>query len=290
MTVGQCGIISVMFKRKRLFEYSFLILGIVLSVGFAAVVSAQNVTQGYQSDASLQSGIIVRLKEGDATMVQPLTQDDETDMLGVVVAPNDAPVSLSGDQTKQQTFVATYGQYDVLVSNQNGPIKAGDSVTISSIDGVGMKGDSGREVVLGKAVQPFDGKSDAQSTSILTTSAGKRTVTIGRIQVNINVAHNPDYHPVTAQAGVPGWLSQAAKVVTDKPVGAARIYAGLVVIILCTFIAGSILYAGVRTSMTAIGRNPLAKRSIVRNLLQVILVSMIIFTIGLIAVYLLLKI
>lgn len=279
-----------MSKRKRFFEYSLLSLGILLFVVFVATAIAQNVTQSYQSDSALQPGVIVKLKTGDATMVSSLTQENETDMLGVVVAANDAPVSLSGDQTKQQTYVATYGQYDVLVSNQNGAIKAGDSVTISSIDGVGMKGDNTRQVVLGKAVQPFDGRSDAQSTSTLTTSAGKRTVTIGRIQVNINVAHNPDYHPVTAAAGVPDWLAQAAQVVTDKPVGAARIYAGLAVLVLCSFIAGSLLYAGVRSGMTAIGRNPLAKRTIVRNLLQVVLISLIIFTIGLIAVYLLLKI
>jgi len=278
-----------MFKRKRLLK--ILIISAFVVCGFASLpAAAQEVTQGYQSETSLQPGIIVRLKPGDATVVEPLNQDSETNMLGVVVAPNDAPVSLSGDQTKAQTYVATYGQYDVLVSNQNGPIKAGDSITVSSIDGVGMKGDTGHEVVLGKAVQAFDGKSDAQSTSTLTTSGGKRTVTIGRIQVNINVAHNPDYKPVTASAGVPGWLAQAADVVTDKPVGAARIYAGLLVLILCTIIAGSILYAGVRTSMIAIGRNPLAKKSIVRNLLQVILISLIIFTIGIIAVYLLLKI
>ena len=278
-----------MFKRKRLFHL-FVASAIIVCGLMALPVAAQEVTQGYQSETSLQPGIIVRLKPGNANIVEPLNQDSETNMLGVVVAPNDAPVSLSGDQTKAQTYVATYGQYDVLVSNQNGPIKTGESITISSIDGVGMKGDTGHEVVLGKAVQAFDGKSDAQSASTLTTSGGKRTVTIGRIQVNINVAHNPEYKPVTASAGVPGWLAQAADVVTNKPVGAARIYAGLIVLILCTIIAGSILYAGVRTSMIAIGRNPLAKKSIVRNLLQIILIALIIFIIGLIAVYLLLKI
>lgn len=279
-----------MSKHKRFFEYTFLCLGILLFIVFAARSFAQDVTQGYQSDTSLQTGLIVKLKPGDATKVQPLTQDNETDMLGVVVAPNDAPVSLSGDQTKQQAYVATYGQYDVLVSNQNGEIKVGDTVTISSIDGVGMKGDPMREVVLGKAVEAYDGRSDAQSTATLTTSGGTRTVTIGRIQVNINVAHNPEYQPVTAEAGVPGWLAQAADVVTNKPVGAVRIYSGLAVLVLCAFISGSLLYAGVRTGMTAIGRNPLAKRSIIRNLAQVVLISMIIFTIGLIAVYLLLKV
>lgn len=279
-----------MFKRRRIFEYSFLSLGLILFVVFVARAFAQNVTQGYLSDTSLQQGIIVELKPGDAQKVRPLQQTSETNMLGVVVAPNDAPVSLSETDQKQQIYVATYGQYDVLVSNQNGEIKQGDTITISSIDGVGMKSDAAHQVVLGKAIESFDGMSNVQGTAkIKTTSGSDRTITLGRIAVNINVAHNPEYHPVTAQAGVPSFLAAAAEVVTDKQVGPVRIYASLIVLLIATVIAGSLLYAGVRTGMTAIGRNPLAKKSIIRNLLQVTIIAMIVFTIGLIAVYLLLK-
>ncbi|HSW74953.1 MAG TPA: hypothetical protein VLG16_03725 [Candidatus Saccharimonadales bacterium] len=282
-----------MFKHKRIVEYSLLAIGLFLFlfVGIQAAAHAQNVTQGYQSDTSLQQGVIVQLVPSDATKVEPLSQTSETSMLGVVVAPNDAPVTITGDNTKTQTYVATYGQYNVLVSNQNGPIKAGDSVSISAIDGVGMKADADHEVIIGKAIQSFDGASNVQSTATLKTSGGSsKTVAIGRIQVNINVAHNPAYNPVTPQAGVPTILSRAAKIVTDKPVGAVRIYASLAILIVCIFIAGGVMYAGVRTGMTAIGRNPLAKKSIVHNLIEVTLGAIIIFLIGVIAVYLLLKI
>jgi hypothetical protein len=59
--------------------------------------------------------------------------------------------------------------------------------------------------------------------------------------------------------------------------------------VLTAIIAGSILYAGVRTSMIAIGRNPLAKGSVTRNLIQVVVTSVIILIIGIVAVYLILK-
>ncbi|MGF7229399.1 MAG: hypothetical protein ACQR33_05475 [Candidatus Saccharibacteria bacterium] len=279
-----------MFKQKRFIDYTLIVVGLFLFIFVVAKAVAQDVTQGYLSDVSLQPGIIVQLKPHDATRVQPLSQVNETSMLGVVVSPNDSPVALSNSANQLQTYVATYGQYDVLVSTQNGVIKAGDTIAISSLDGVGMKSDSNREAILGKAVEGFDGKSSAQSTATLSGSGGKQTVAIGRIMVNINVAHNPAYHPVIAQAGVPTFLSQAAQFVTDKPVGAARIYASLTVLITSVVIAGILLYSGVRTSMTAIGRNPLAKSSIMRNLLQIVLIGMIILIIGLIAVYLLLKI
>lgn len=280
-----------MIKHKRLFEYFILAVGLILFVALTSSAMAQNVTQGYSSDVPLQPGMIVQLQDGEPTKITPLTQKSEGEMLGVVVAPTDAPVALANGDNTQQVYVATYGQYNVLVSNQNGVIKAGDSVAISSLAGVGMKSDSGRSSIIGKAVEPFDGKTQLQSIATLTDQQGNpKSVSIGRISVNIDVAHNPDYQPVVAQDGVPDFLARAAEVITNKPVGAARIYAAVVVITLAFIIAAVLLYSGVRNSMTAIGRNPLAKRSIMRNLFQVILLALIVFIIGVIAVYLLLRI
>ena len=80
-----------MFKRKRFLEYTFIVTGLILFVVFVAKAVAQNVTQGYLSDAPIQQGIIVRLKAGDAAKVAPVSQTDEIDILGVVVSPSDAP-------------------------------------------------------------------------------------------------------------------------------------------------------------------------------------------------------
>jgi hypothetical protein len=281
-----------MLKRKRFVEYCFIVVGLILFVVFVARAMAQDVAQGYLSDTSLQLGMVVEQKPGDPSRVQPLGQKSEANMLGVVVAPNDAPVSLSNNEGKNQVYVATYGQYDVLVSSQNGTINVGDTIAISALDGVGMKSDDSRASILGKAIESFDGKGKVQSTAQLKTSlGGTQTVAIGRIAVDVNVAHNPAYNPpVTTPDGVPNFLAEAAQIVTNKPVGALRIYSSLAILVVTVIISGILLYSGVRTSMIAIGRNPLAKRSILRNLLQVVLIGMIILIIGLIAVYLLLKI
>jgi hypothetical protein len=89
---------------------------------------------------------------------------------------------------------------------------------------------------------------------------------------------------------VPEVLTKFAQIVTKQPVSAFRIYLSAGVLLVCLIVAGIILVAGVRTGMTAVGRNPLAKRSIVRSLIQVTLMALIVFVIGLIAVYLLLKV
>ncbi|HUS26201.1 MAG TPA: hypothetical protein VMY99_02550 [Nevskiaceae bacterium] len=264
---------------------ALLVLAAGVLCGLGASVAAQSVPQGYKSDTALQKGLIVRLKSGDGSTVEPLVQADAAEMLGVVVASNAAPVSLSSTENVQQVFVATTGQYSVLVSNQNGTIKSGDFVTISSLNGVGMKSTTTQTVVLGKALAGFDGKSGVETTA----KVNDKQVSLGRVAVDITVAHNPLYsgNDVT---GVPHVLSEAAGLVTTKPIGAVRIYASLAVLIVAIFIAGGVVYSGVRNGMVAIGRNPLAKQSIFRSLIQVTLMALIIFVIGLFAVYLLLRI
>lgn len=262
--------------------------GVLLAL-LAGTAAAQNVTQGYDADQTLENGLIVRLKPSDAKKVEATKAANAGDMLGVTVASTAAPVSLS-DPTKQQVFVATFGQYDVLVSNQNGAIKAGDFVTISSLDGVGMKADHTNQFVLGKALEGFAGINDADSQVSLSGSQGsKRNVGLKRISVDISVAHNPTYSGDKV-AGVPQFLTNIARSVTSKPLTALRIYSALAAILGALLIAGWVLYAGIHSGLTAVGRNPLAKSAIMRSLISVILSAVVVVIVGLIAVYLLLKI
>jgi hypothetical protein len=269
-----------------------LVIGLVLfAVVSAGIAFAQNVPQGYLSDESLQKGMIVRLKKDDGTKVEAITQSEASDMFGVVVSRSDSPVSLSGQGSDQEVLIAISGSYEVLVSNQNDPIKVGDYITVSSIRGVGMRASGTQQLVLGKALKAFTGQNgDVEGRTTLETDTGdKKEIALGRVPVEVSVAHNPLYEKENT-TGVPEFLNKAAEVVTDRPVSALRIYSGLAVLLVSVFIAGGILYAGVRSGMIAIGRNPLAKRSIIRNMIQVTLMSLIVFVIGVFAVYLLLRI
>lgn len=278
--------------KRRVWLQRFLLVTclFLLAVFSAGGALAQDVPQGYLSDESLQKGMIVRLKKGDGTKVEAITQSEANDIFGIVVSRNDSPVSLSNPGSEPEVLVATSGSYEVLVSSQNGAVKVGDYITASSLRGVGMKASGAQKLVLGKALKDFAGEnSDIEGSATLETSSGKREVALGRVPLEVSVAHNPLYEKENT-AGVPEFLRRAAGVVTDRPVTALRIYAGLAVLALSIFIAGGILYAGVRSGMVAIGRNPLAKRSIIRNMIQVTLMSLIVFVIGVFAVYLLLRI
>ncbi len=271
-------------KHKRILRGA--IIGIaLLTMGIGAGVSAQNVTQGYKPSGDLQNGMIVRFKPGEPGTVEALDQKNELSMLGITVASSDSPVSLS-DPNQSQIFVATYGEYDTLVSTQNGPIKAGDRISISSVNGVGMKADDQHRVILGKAIQNFADSSNAEEHIKL---GGGQTVAVGRIVVDVGVARNPAYiGDITP--GVPVFLAKAARAVSGRSVTALRIYAGLGVLVLALIIAGIILFGGARSGMNAVGRNPLAKKSIFRSMVTVVLMALIVVVLGIFALYLLLKI
>jgi len=285
--------VTIMKKTKILISgtmprvLSFIALVFLVSASTAVTVIAQAVSRGYSSDKALQRGLIVQLAKNDTSKIQPVTRDSADKAFGVVVDANDAAVTLSSDTKK--TFVATAGRYEVLVSNQNGNIKPGDYITISAIEGVGTTATTTDPVIIGRAFAGFDGKANAVgSTEISDNTGAKRTVSLGRIPVNIGVSSNPLLK--ATESNLPESLRRASETIAGKPVNPIRVYISLIVFLVCSIIAASLMYSGVRSGIISIGRNPLSKKSIIRGMFQVILTGLIIFISGLFGVYLLLKI
>jgi hypothetical protein len=286
-----------MIKHKQFAKCLAIVFGVYLlffTAGLAHAATSKNtdvqsVTQSYGSDTALQLGLIVGLSKKDASKVEPLTDKTIKSMYGVVVSPNDSPVTLTPAKTSgHQVFVATYGRHNILVSTQNGPIQPGDYITISALSGIGMKAGTSQSLVIGRAAGNFDGTGNVEGTASLKDTKGKKVnVSLGQVPVNIGIAHNPLEQHLTNY--IPGFLQRVGNGVANKTVSPARIYLGLAVLLVGAFIAGSLLFAGVKNGMVSVGRNPLARKLIMRSLLQVVIVSLIIFIISAFAVYLLIK-
>lgn len=278
-----------MAKHKRIFVAIVLLILVALPLGLTKLANAQAVVQSYGSDTSLSPGMIVQLDTKDPSKVAPATQSNIDRIHGVVVDANDTPVSLQNSTTSRQYYVATNGTYHVLVSDQNGSISKGDYVTISSLAGVGMKASSAQTVVLGKALNSFDGTTNVQGTSSLTLNNGqKTTVHLGQVGIDISLSHNPLYQQ-SAKSALLAALQKFGESVAHKPVSLTHIYMSVAVLLVTVVISATLLFSGVRTSVTAMGRNPLARSHILRGMLQVIFTSLIVLTVGVFAVYLLLK-
>jgi len=260
-------------------------LALLITIKLTGTLSAQSVTRAYGSDQTLQRGMIVGLNKTNTDKVEPIDIGRLTSILGVVVNANDSPITIS-DDTKH-IFVTTSGQYDVLVSDQEGPISQSDYITLSALGGVGMKATEEQTNIVGRAAGSFDGKSNVLGTSVLKDSRGvEKTVRIARIKVEINIAKNP-LSKTTDQT--PAILSNAGKAIAGKSVSAVRLYLSAIIFVVGTIIAGSIMYAGVKSSIISVGRNPLSKRSIFRSMIGVAASSIAIFVISVIGVYLLLR-
>lgn len=254
-----------------------------------APVSVQTVAQAYGTTKPLQQGLIVQLDEKNKANVTTATYKKSKNMFGVTIAAGNSAVSVSSAAAGEQVYVVTSGRYTVLVSNQNGPVSTGDIVSISAIDGIGMKADTVEEFVLGRAVTSFDGKKDVISTTNLKDSTGKQIkAAIGTVTVDIAITKNP--LQTSGQNGVPDFIQKMAVGIVGKPISSPQLYASIVILVVGIGVVAALLYGGIQSGMTAIGRNPLAKKSILRNMVQVIVAGLMIFIGCLIAVYLVLKI
>lgn len=283
------------------FSWLFLFFAVSSQAAFATSTSSNSSSssssssnnsafiQSYNAATNLQQGMIVQLQKSGSTSVGPATETSIYQTFGVVVNLSSAAIAVQNqDKVGTQVFVATSGHYDILVSDQNGAINPGDFITLSPVDGIGMKDNSAEPIVVAQALGSFNGTGPVIGTDKVAISTGTQTVHLGLVSASIAIGHNPLL--VASNSSVPKVLSQFTKAVTGKDVSAWRIWLGVTVLGVIAFIVGSMLYGAVRSSLISIGRNPLSKKAITRGFVQVVLSALIIFTSAIFGVYLLLKV
>lgn len=266
-------------KRYLLLAGGFVAVAVIAAgVFFGRASVADTIVRAFNSTESLQPGWVVALNKQESNTVDVAPADNPSRIYGVVIDPSRAPVTLQSQQGLK-VFVATSGSYPVLVTTENGPINPGDYISMSSTNGIAARATAGQPYVLGQALEKFDG-----GNNVIT--AGDAGEAIGRVTTSITPGRNP---LTQNQVAVPEPLRRAGEAIAGKNVTALRIYAALAVFVATAVIVASILWVGVRSGMISIGRNPLSKHSIIQGLVQVIIVAVLVFTAGIFAVYLLLR-
>ncbi|MFO0781546.1 MAG: hypothetical protein U0524_01465 [Candidatus Saccharimonadales bacterium] len=250
---------------------------------------SRDVTQTYNAEPTVQIGMLVKLKDKAGDVLVPVSSDKAEDILGVVIPADNAKIVLTSETAKQkQVLVASSGPLSMLVSNQNGPVKAGDYLAVSAVAGVAMKADDQQKFVVGRATSDFSGSSGIIGSLKVKDTLGKESnVSIGRVEADLRIASNPLYQK--SASFVPAFAAKAASAIADKPVSVARIYLSMAVLGVTALVTSIVMYSGIRSGMIAVGRNPLSKKSIIRSLIQTVIAGLIIFLAGVFAVYLLLK-
>jgi len=260
---------------------------IAIFLVFNCIASAQSVTQGYKSDTLLQNGMIVGLDPKDVTKVEPINSSQYNLLHGVVVNPSSSTILIGNASTN--VYVSTSGRVSVMVNDQNGTINPGDFVALSAVTGIGDKATPTDPLVVGKSISTFNANDSAQQIGTVTVkdSTGKTsTLHIGYVTIDIAIGKNP---LLITDNSLPSILSRASNLVAGKIVSPVRVYISILVLAITAFVSGSLIYGGVRSSIISIGRNPLSKKIITKSLVQIVIISLLVFLSGVFGVYLLLK-
>jgi hypothetical protein len=290
-----------MFSNKDQSSRTVHILGLIAWFMFFVLViknpsfaanpqTQQNIIGSYGTNQILRPGILVQISPTNPENVIPASQQNITKTFGVVISVANYPVSVNkGSGSTYSVYVSSSGNYQMIVSDQNGPISIGDYLTMSSVGGIAMKDNVTLPVVVGQASTSFNGISGViGSQKLLLTNKSYQTVHLGVLYANVYIAHNPLL--VTESSIVPSFLVNLSKGIAGRVVSPWRMYIALIITLAICVIVGSILYGAVRSNLTTIGRNQLSWKALFRGFIQVIILVVIIFISGLFLVYLLLRV
>lgn len=263
---------------KHIAPMLFVVCFFVL--GFLAQVSA--IATGYAtSDPFLQPGMTVALsKTTDANnpTVERADSTSDTKPIGVTVNPNENLVTTGA--VNKQVYVQTTGEAEAFVSDLNGLPKKGDLLSVSPLKGVLVKADETTASIVGSALEDFS--QDGSSSQTVNKDGTSINVKIDKLKISLD-QKGQQY---AAQSN--SSLERLGRSITGRDVGEIRVVIALIIFLIVLVTEGGIIYGAVSSAITALGRNPMARRGIVKELVRVILIALFVLTIGLGAIYLIL--
>jgi hypothetical protein len=261
---------------------AFLLAINIGGAGLALAASGDSISRSYSSSTELRPGSIVSADKNSGSAV--LTeQTNIRQLIGVVVDRDTSLVAVDPDEAKAQ--VANSGQSKVLVSSVNGAIRSGDKIAISPFAGVGMKA-LADGYIIGRAVGSFDASSDSVFTETATDKNGDRkTISMGYVSVDLA----PGYDSTITDSGKNNGLQDFVESLTGRTISTPRIIVSLIIVVLTVAVIAVLVYAAIFGSIISIGRNPLARDSILKALLYALFIAGGAVFIAFILIYLLLR-
>lgn len=260
--------------NKRILYIIFVVL--ISFVALGQIVFAY--ARGYNtSDTGLQTGMVVSLSpntNGANNSVERATQATSSSVVGIVTTLDRTVLATSPG--KATVLVENDAQVDAYVSDINGSIQAGDQLTVSQLKGILAKvTDAASTNVIAVAA---DDPKDAIEYTYEDNGQTKKTL-IHKISVSLQ-------HKTTTAIDVSdSALTKFGRQVTGKDIGEFRLILAMFIFLIVLIAEGGILYGGLSGAIMAIGRNPLAKKTIRQELLRVILIATLILAVGLTAMY-----
>lgn len=236
------------------------------------------IARGYSTeDTGLQTGMVVSLSaDGSNDKVERATQEASSRAVGVVTTVEDSLVSVSSGTGK--VLVEGEGQVEAYVSDIGGTVQKGSLLILSPLKGVLMKVE---ENAPGKIIGVAAEAVNATSTYKFTDGGQTKETQIAKIKIDLSylgAANNGISQTDSA-------LAKLGKAIVGKDVGEIRVLIALIIFLVVLIAEGGILYGAISSAITALGRNPLARKIIRGELLRVVMVAISVLLVGLASVY-----
>lgn len=267
------------FKYKRIFLTLFLIFGF-----FSPIIKANQdqISFGISSnipilDTNVQDGTIV-VTSTQGFFISSAQYD--TGIVGVTALSPAISINVTepelpseGEQSVKKYPVIASGNALVLVSTVNGPIRKGDLITTSSKKGIGMKATKSG-YVLGSALEDFE--SDDQNT-------------VKKINVSINIHYYASKASRT-DSRLADIFKLSALATVEEPISVFK-YIMSAIVVITSFILGFMSFGRVaKSGIEALGRNPLASKSIQLGIIINTVITIAIIATGLLIALFILRI
>lgn len=241
------------------FIFSLLIFGILFPISiYAQTTSTGTAISIPIIDKDVKDGsIIVSLPKGYGLT----TTAYDSNMFGVYTESTAIYLENTEDPTVKPVLHA--GKAYVLISSINGNIKKNDFITTSTIAGVGQKA-TRNGMILGTALADYSNSNQKET---------------GKILVNVNPHFNASFEDT--KTNVLEVLRNASDPTTLTQLTSLR-YVVAAGIVLVSFAIGFVYFGRVTASgVEALGRNPLASRTIQLSLVVNLILMIVIIIVGL---------
>ncbi len=259
-------------------------LSLLLVLAEASAVVATSINQGYAAKTALAVGTIVSVAKDNPNLIEPSTTSTDSQVVGTVANGPDALINLQPQGANIR--VATSGAAPILVATTAGDVKRGDHLVVSPLAGIAERDSSSSKAAkyIGIAGSDFSASSSgAKSTTVKLSNGGQKTVALGLINATILITDRASQSGQSANV-----LSRVGEYITGRQVSSVRVIASAVVMLSVFMVTGWLLNGSIKGSFVSLGRNPLARLSIISSLLRVIMITLVVFAAGLTASYLVL--
>jgi hypothetical protein len=252
-------------------------------VGSAAASSA-NISRAYETKSKVTLGDLVSLDTANSSVVVPANTDNGSRLVGVALKSSDSLLAVNpGDQGTVQ--VATSGTVSALVSDLSGDIKVGDQISASPFSGIGSKAPAGSRIIGLAQSTLTDHTKGVKQVTVTTQSGNTRQIYVGFIKINIGIGTATT---AGGQAEV-NTLQKLGRSLTGHTISTTRVVISMVIAALAMAAIITLIYASIFSGIISVGRNPLAKNSILRSVTIVLGMSIVMGLVATLTLFLILR-